>query len=102
MPDTDPSVTPAFPESAPERLRSRVEALIEGGPRTPETLLQAARHVIDGVLDAGAGDRAAALDVLSADALVTYALDLMASHPDDFEARCDQLVQQLAALAPTS
>lgn len=102
MPDTAQSVTPDFPESAPQRLRERVDALISGGAHTPEVLLQAAARAIDGVLGARAGDRGAALDVLSADALVTHALELLASHPDDFEARCDQIVQQLAALAPRS
>ncbi len=102
MSDTAPSVTPAFPESAPQRLRARMEALIAGGAHAPDTLLQAATQAIDGVVDAGAGDRAAALDVLSADALVTHALDLLAAHPDDFEARCDEIMKQLAALAPRS
>jgi hypothetical protein len=107
MPDAFPSAITSFPESAPQRLRARVEALVEatagaGDSQTPDMLLRAARQAIEGVLDAGAGDRDAALDVLSADALVTHALDLLALHPEDFEARCDQIVRQLAAIAPSS
>ena len=106
MPDAFPSATPSFPESAPQRLRARVEALIEaagdGELQAPEVLLLAAKQAIEGVLAARPGDRHAALDVLSADALVTHALDLLALHPEDFEARCDEIVRQLAAIAPSS
>ena len=88
---------------APERLRARVEALMQGvgadGSLTAEARLRAAREAITRVLDAGAGDRAAALDVLSADALVTSAIELTAGDPQRFEAQCDDVMRQLAEIA---
>jgi hypothetical protein len=106
MRDAAPPATHAFPETAPQRLRVRVERALEavgaGDPNAPEALILAARRVIERVLDAGGGDRAAALDVLSADALITQAIDVLASHPEDFEEKCDQIVRQLAAIAPSS
>jgi hypothetical protein len=106
MRDAAPPAPTAFPEAAPQRLRARVERALEaagaGDPNAPEALILAARRVIERVLDAGRGDRAAALDVLSADALITHAIDVLAAHPEDFEEKCDQIVRQLAAIAPSS
>lgn len=89
---------------APERLRARVEALLQGigddGSHAAEARLRAARDAITRVLDAGAGDRGAALDVLSADALVTSAIELMAGDPQRFEAHCGDVMRQLAEIAP--
>jgi len=103
MRDASPAPA-AFPESAPQRLRARVESLLAaagaGDANAPETLLVIARRTIERVLEAGSGDREAALDVLSADALVTHLLDVLASHPDDFEVRCDEVLRHLAEIAP--
>ncbi len=89
---------------APERLRARVEALLEGvgdgGSQTADARLRAARDAITRVFGAGAGDRGAALDVLSADALVTSAIELMAGDPQRFEALCYDAMRQLAEIAP--
>jgi hypothetical protein len=95
---------PDFPAEAPDRLRARVAGLLSaGGPEpagTPEAFLRVAERAIHGVLDAGPGDRAAALDVLAADALVTRAIELLAGNAEHFEARCDQTMQQLASITP--
>lgn len=93
-----------FPADAPERLRERVAVLMQAagddGTGTADARLRAARDAITRVLEAGTGDRAAALDVLSADALVTSAIELLAEDPERFEARCGDVMRQLAEIAP--
>jgi hypothetical protein len=83
-------------------VESLVAAAGPGEASTPEALLLVARRTIERVLDARSGDRDAALDVLSADALVTHLLDVLASHPEDFEVRCDEVLRHLAEIAPAS
>lgn len=101
---THDGAPPRFPEPSPERLRARVANLLHasdaGGSAGPEALLRVAHQAIRGVLDAGARDRAAALDVLAADALVTHAIELIAGSAEEFEVRCNHTLQQLAAIAP--
>jgi len=58
---------------APPVLRERVLACAGGSPATPAALASAARRALARVL-ASPGDRAAALDLLAADGLITLAL----------------------------
>lgn len=63
-------------EGAPEELRQRVVAwagMAEAGDSTAMTLGHAGMAALDAAIEQG-GDRAVALDLLAADALVTLAL----------------------------
>lgn len=99
---THDDAIPGFPADAPDRLRARVIRLLSVGGKepaaTPEAFVRVAERAIHDVLDAAPGDRAAALDVLAADALVTRAIELLAGNADHFEARCDQIMLQLASI----
>ena len=68
--------------SAPPALRDRVSDFVRQTPAAdglPATLGAASRRALDAVL-AHPGDRAVALDLLAADALITMALLAQAEH----------------------
>lgn len=77
---------PAPPAALAERLRGAAAA--SDGP-LPETLARLGLHLLGGVVARPAGGRELALDLLAADALVTYA----------FEAQAEADVDGLARLA---
>lgn len=85
--------------NVPLRLSERADQLLNAvGDTSSAGLLDAARDTAARAMNAGSGDRAAALDVLVADALVTHAMGLMASQDGDFAKRCAEAMQHLAAL----
>jgi hypothetical protein len=75
---------------APPTLRAHLRRQLTGGPESlPELLAARGRAALDRVLARPGGGRELALDLLVADALVTYA----------FEAQAEQDPRGLAALA---
>jgi len=46
-------------------------------------------------------DRSSALDLLAADALISYALEAAAENCESFAASTDAMIERLAALAPS-
>lgn len=74
----------------PAELREHLEAAIrDSGARLPDHFVELGAAVLSRVTSAPEGGRALALDLLAADAFVTYA----------FEAQAEADVQGLAALA---
>lgn len=68
--------TPPPPPALGARVRELlVDDLDAGADEVPRRCLDVAERVLAGLLDAPAGSRGAALDLLAADALVTYALE---------------------------
>jgi hypothetical protein len=65
------AVTPAPPPA----LAAAVEAQLEADPITPEAYLEAAERLLAALLKQGCVSRENALDLLVADALVTYAFE---------------------------
>lgn len=85
--------------NVPHRLRERADQLLEAGRvDSADSLLDAAVRAAKAAMNAGSGDRDAALEILVADALVTHAMDLMAGQPETFEAGCNAAIQRLAAI----
>ena len=66
---------------------------------TAETLLDAAETAMASLLHDGCLTRTSALDLLAVDALVTYAFEAAADDPERIDARTQQALARIAALA---
>ena len=92
---------PAWPATVPVRLRERVTTSLAGpGSQVPADLVQAAVTLTTPLLGTDGGGRGAALDLLAADALVTHALLHLAENPEDFDARCGDVMATLSSMVP--
>jgi hypothetical protein len=90
---------------APEPLVARVEAALgrhrsEDAERAPELFLDAAVGLLEPLLAREHAGRDAALDLLAADALVTYAFEAASADPEQLDARTREAMVRLAGLAP--
>lgn len=89
---------------APEALVASIATLLaehpgwESLPR-PEAFVEAAERLLQRVLERNAMDRACSLDLLAADACVTYAFEAAADEPGTVEARARAAIGRIAALA---
>jgi hypothetical protein len=95
---------------APTALTDRVSALLAAHPEwtalpRPEALTRAAEALLAGVLarsgdEAAARDRANALDLLAADACITWAFEAISEvpHIDELPARATAAMQRILAL----
>jgi hypothetical protein len=66
---------------------------------TPESYLAAGERLLTQLLRGDCNSRDCALDLLAADALVTYAFELAADDPSRIGDRAEQATARLAALA---
>jgi hypothetical protein len=66
---------------------------------TPESYLAAGERLLRQLLSGDCSSRDCALDLLAADALVTYAFELAANDPSRIGERAQQATVRLAALA---
>ena len=86
----------------PRILRERVEALALEIPdqdgETPDQLLAAAEAALERMAREGTDDRAAALDLLAVDALVTYAFEFAAQSPDGIPRLSERAMTRLSAV----
>lgn len=64
----------------------------------PEICLAAAERLVANLLKSGSTSRDTALDLLTADALVTYAFEAASTHPETIAQRTEQAMQRIAAL----
>jgi hypothetical protein len=64
-----------------------------------EALLQAGEQLMQDVLAAAPKDRHAALDLLAADACVTYAFEAAADAPEFMRERADEAMERISLLA---
>jgi hypothetical protein len=92
----------------PEALVVRVEAAL-GGPAAatdaavaPERLLDAAVLLLEPLLAREDAGRECALDLLAADALVTYAFEAASVDAERLDERTRAAMERLAGLAPSS
>jgi hypothetical protein len=88
----------------PEVLRARMRSVLAdcssgGAGDVPDTLLAAAEMVLARLLREGCATRESALDLLVADALVTYAFEAAADEPARLARRTDLAMLRIAALA---
>jgi hypothetical protein len=87
----------------PLALRTRIDAALGGELRhepadTAETLLAAGERLARALLAEGASTRDAALDLLAADALVTYAFEAASEHPAELSSRARSAMARIADL----
>ena len=87
----------------PAALRDRIDAALgrdldaEVGEVT-DTLLAAGERIVRSLLDADATSRGSAIDLLAADALVTYAFEAASERPAGLSRRAAAAMVRIAAL----
>jgi hypothetical protein len=93
----------------PGRLAARLSAAIPAGPESnspeaPGVLITAALAVLRQTITEPSDERnrAAALDLLAADALITYAVEAAAEDCESFATRTGEMISQLCAVAGES
>jgi hypothetical protein len=84
------------PPALAERLAEAVDA-----SSPPEAYLEAALVLLGRLVHDGCATRAAALDLLVADALVTAAFEVASAEPASVEDRAATAVRRIAALGAT-
>ena len=90
----------------PPVLAERVEAIVGprvgangGGVPSPEAYLDAAEELLATLISDGCVSRSSALDLLVADALVTYAFEVAADEPARVAERAERAMARIAAFA---
>lgn len=85
----------------PAPLAARIRDIVRetGTGETPPALLAAAVSTVEGLLRSNASTRPAALDLLAADALVTYAFELAADAPARLDELAVESMRRLSAVA---
>jgi hypothetical protein len=90
----------------PAALRARIDAALaldlhaDAGDAA-DTLLAAGERLVRSLLVEDATSRDSALDLLAADALVTYAFEAASERPADLSARAATAMTRIAALGDT-
>ena len=91
---------PAPPPALAARLREALEAVSDSAAEgVAERCLIAGERLLAGLLARDCARRDAALDLLAADALVTYAFEAASTEPARLEERATRAMRNLAALA---
>ena len=90
-------------DQPPAALRGRLDALLKtqgsaGDAPVSAALLTAGEELLAKILGSGATQRDAALDLLTADALVTYAFEAAAADPATLDARAALAMRAISAL----
>lgn len=94
------AVEPAPPRVLAEQLKTMVSNYAaRPASEVPEVCLQVAEQQLRLLLASGSTSRATALDLLSVDALVTYAFEAAAQDAMTIEARASSAMTRIAALA---
>ena len=91
----------------PAALRARIDAalgrdLLADVDDAAEALLSAGERLVRSLLDEDATSRGSALDLLAADALVTYAFEVASERPAELSSRAATAMARIAALGGTS
>ena len=91
----------------PEALRARIDAALGADLHAEitdaaETLLTAGERLVRSLLVEDATSRESAIDLLAADALVTYAFEAASEQPANLSRRAATAMARIAALADAS
>jgi hypothetical protein len=91
----------------PAELRARIDAalgrdLLANVDDVMEVLLAAGERLVGSLLDEDATSRGAALALLAADALVTYAFEAASERPAELSSRAASAMARIAALGGAS
>lgn len=93
------SRTPAPPTALAKRLEEAVhDRLDDDASLMYECAIDAARNVLASVVARPSAGRECALDLLTADALTTYAFEAAATAPDALVRRASEAMSRLAAV----
>lgn len=91
--------TPQPPRALATRLDAVLgEFLTASSDRIPDVFLAAGERLVTELLESNSTSRGSALDLLAADALVTYAFEAASHVPSDIEARASAAMTRIAAL----
>ena len=90
----------------PEALAARLDAVLGESltlpsEEIPEVFLEKGESLVAGLLQSNSTARHSALDLLTADALVTYAFEAASETPSAIEARASAAMTRIAALCDT-
>jgi hypothetical protein len=90
----------------PPALLARVEQALAAGlgasaSAAPDECVRAAVRLLEPLLEQEGAGRECALDLLAADALVTYAFEAASANVEGLDARARDAMTRLVALAPT-
>jgi predicted RNA-binding Zn ribbon-like protein len=93
----------AHGEQPPRALRERLDAILnvesaDAAMPVAPALFEAGRTLLSNILVNGSTQRSAALDLLTADALVTYAFEAAADAPAQLDARAAEAMRAISAL----
>ena len=95
--------TPAPPPPLAARLHAALgPRLAEPSTRAREAMLQTAEALLADLIALESAQRDCALDLLTVDALVTYAFEAAAEHPDTLAERATDAMVAMARLAAPS
>lgn len=97
----------AHAEQPPAALRARLDGILNtdaAGADAPvaPALLAAGEALLTTILGSGSTQRDAALDLLTADALVTYAFEAAAADPSTLDTRAAAAMRTIAAVVDAS
>ena len=93
------SRTPPPPPALAERLASLLRSDDPvSAAEIPDRCLEAAERLLVDLMESAGASRDAALDLLTADALVTYAFEAASDEPDGLDARARQAMRRIARL----
>lgn len=95
------ALQPPAPPALVGRLREALSPyLAQPIDRVPDVCLEAGEKLLATLIAVGETSRANALDLLTVDALVTYAFETAARVPHALEARATRALQQIGGLLP--
>jgi hypothetical protein len=91
----------------PAALRARIDSALgadldRDAVDASEKLLAAGERLVRSLLDEDATSRGSALDLLAADALVTYAFEAASERPSEVSSRAASAMARIAALGSAS
>lgn len=99
-PEAPPELRDALMHGVPQRLTADGLRLVDGGEGDrAAVLMDASDAALERVLSAGVEGRASALDLLSADAYVTYAFEAAADQAARVPALADEAMRRISAIA---
>lgn len=92
--------TPAPPDALAARLRAALGSEVERDARElPDRALDAALALLGALMARECTERDQALDLLAADALVTYAFEAASDAPERIAAQAERAMERIGALA---
>lgn len=90
---------PAPPAALRERIDAVLGRALDADGDAPAACLAAGERLVREIIRANATSRESALDLLAADALVTYAFEAASERPAELERRAHDAMARISAIA---